>query len=356
MGARLSQIALICPTRTAFHIDSELETGLGGIEGANIALAKALASLGHEVVLYSRTDAERTSGTVRNVPISALDRPFTGADQYEVVISSNDARYLAFGGQAALKIMWFHNPLAIEKAIRRRQIIPMFRHRPIGVFVGAGLLQRTTSLFPLSRRIEIGLGVDDVFLTADVSAPRQNRFVYASQSHRGLFPLMGAWQRALDRLPADAELHVFGTDVDHAGMSAEQLETARIVFHGRVLKTSLVSAYASARAMLVPGAEDETFCLAAAEAQAMGVPVITMGIGSLAERVQHGVNGLICNSHGHMIAEACRLIEQSAVATKLSEGALALRASLGWPGVALAWQNLITGDHARLRSGQTDVV
>lgn len=45
--------------------------------------------------------------------------------------------------------------------------------------------------------------------------------------------------------------------------------------------------------MLYPGHRDETFCLAAAEALCLGVPVATRGIGSLKERVRNGIDGVV---------------------------------------------------------------
>ena len=44
--------------------------------------------------------------------------------------------------------------------------------------------------------------------------------------------------------------------------------------------------------MLVPGHKGEVFCLAAEEAKALCVPIVTMGFGSLSERVDHLKTGL----------------------------------------------------------------
>jgi hypothetical protein len=338
----LSSVAIICPTRAHFHLESEQETGLGGIEGANIALAEGLSALGHEVTLFSRMTGERRVRGVLNRPLEAF-----APTSFDALISSNDARFFAGSAPATRRYMWMHNPMALEKAFRRGQILPLARHRPVGVFVGRRLMQRTSRLLMFGARIEIGLGVNACFLETPVSAARRNRFVFASQPHRGLRPLLAAWAEALPGLPPDAEFHVFGSKAEDIGMGPAIPAAMRVIFHGRVRKPDLAGAYAEARAMLAPGAEVETFCLAAAEAQCMGLPVLTLGIGSLAERVEHGENGLICASHAALVAAGASLCANTALARKLEAGAMRQRGELGWAAVARRWHDLVTADPDR---------
>ena len=53
----------------------------------------------------------------------------------------------------------------------------------------------------------------------------------------------------------------------------------------------------SSRMFLVPGHEAELFCLAAEEARELCLPIITLGIGSLSERVIHGETGFIAKNN-----------------------------------------------------------
>ena len=48
--------------------------------------------------------------------------------------------------------------------------------------------------------------------------------------------------------------------------------------------------------IILPGHKAELFCLSALEASELCIPIVTMGIGSLAERVEHGVTGLIAKN------------------------------------------------------------
>ena len=93
--------------------------------------------------------------------------------------------------------------------------------------------------------------------------------------------------------------------------------------------------------MIYPGALDETFCIAAAEAQAMGLPVITLGIGSLSERVQHGINGMICKDYRELGFQACRIAEDEELWSLLHKGAISTASLLTWPRTAKLWEALM---------------
>ena len=47
---------------------------------------------------------------------------------------------------------------------------------------------------------------------------------------------------------------------------------------------------------IIPGHKAELYCLAAEEAKELCVPIVTLGIGSLAERVEHEKSGLIARN------------------------------------------------------------
>ena len=64
------------------------------------------------------------------------------------------------------------------------------------------------------------------------------------------------------------------------------------------------------RALLYLGHKSDIFTLTAEEAIKLGIPVVTYGIGSLADRVVHGVSGFVCGnekefSHSENKKSAC---------------------------------------------------
>ena len=67
----------------------------------------------------------------------------------------------------------------------------------------------------------------------------------------------------------------------------------------------------NSRIMLVPGHKAELFCLAAEEARELCIPIVTLGIGSLKERVEHNVTGLIAKDKNEFANFAIKLFENN---------------------------------------------
>jgi glycosyltransferase involved in cell wall biosynthesis len=330
------KIVVACPTKAEFTTDALPDSRLGGLETANVELARALAERGHEVVLATRTADRLAKNGVMTVPLDSLAQ-----ERCDVMISSNDARLFDRTMPGTRKLLWLHNPLAFEKSIRRRQLPAFFRHRPDAVFVGDFAEKDMTSLYPFRSRHVVPHGISGLFLKGNLQLQRKKCFVWASQRQRGLKETLDAWASHVAPGVTDASFHIFGSVAQDLGLTDAQAAESRIVFHGSRLKSELAEFYATARAMIYPGALDETFCIAAAEAQAMGLPVITLGIGSLSERVQHGVNGLICGDYHELGRQARRMAEDEELWNLLHRGAVDTARLLTWQRTAKLWEALM---------------
>ena len=66
-------------------------------------------------------------------------------------------------------------------------------------------------------------------------------------------------------------------------------------------KTLLINDLLNTRLFLSPGHIGEVFCLAAEEARELCIPIVTMGYGSLYERVEHNVTGYIASNQDDFI-------------------------------------------------------
>jgi glycosyltransferase involved in cell wall biosynthesis len=93
--------------------------------------------------------------------------------------------------------------------------------------------------------------------------------------------------------------------------------------------------------MLYRGDPGETFCLALAEAQAMGVPAVVQPIGSVAERVVDGATGRVTASDDEFAEAAVALLRDDALWRRYHRNALATQRGLGWDEVAARFEALI---------------
>ena len=111
--------------------------------------------------------------------------------------------------------------------------------------------------------------------------------------------------------------------------------------HEPVGREALAAALAGARVMLYRGDPGETFCLALAEAQAMGVPAIVTPLGAVGERVADGVSGRVAADDDEFAASAISVLRDDALWERWHRGALEHRRGASWDMVASRFEALI---------------
>ncbi len=190
-----------------------------------------------------------------------------------------------------------------------------------------------------------GLG-DAFFLKEAEKSPRKPRAIFTSQPSRGLDFVASCWRQIAGSVPS-AELHVFCPQSWQAEAARRCAGGSNIVIRGSVSRDELAAELRSARAMLIPGVKDETFCLAAAEATASGVPIVTLGEGALGERVKHGETGYIAATSEQFSQFAALLLRDDALWMKQHRACLADDSLTGWGKRAEQWERLF----ARLLAG-----
>jgi glycosyltransferase involved in cell wall biosynthesis len=88
------------------------------------------------------------------------------------------------------------------------------------------------------------------------------------------------------------------------------------------------------KVLLVPGHKGEIFCIAAEEARELCIPIITLGIGSLSERVEHGVTGFIAKDIKEFSDYTLELFNDKNLWISLRNNLFKLRGSKKWDKVA----------------------
>jgi hypothetical protein len=290
---------------------------LGGIEQCVLHLGAALAARGHML------SAE--------------------PDQADIAVAINDARLLPAG---ARPILWLHNEVSAWRETRRHRLPALFMHRPLAVFCGTEQARTASRVLPFRARKILPHGLPRSILEAPPAAsPPPPHALFVSQAYRGLASVIALWRRRIAPAHPAARLSAFiaGADVAHYRALAEGEPSIAIL--PRVPNAAMPVLLASCRLLFVPGHHAETFCLAAAESIAMGVPVVTYGTGALKERVQHGRTGFICRSQAEMAQRSLALLTDDALWSRMQGNGLATRKNAGWDRIARDWDNLIAEPH-----------
>lgn len=128
-------------------------------------------------------------------------------------------------------------------------------------------------------------------------------------------PRLVAWHQS--RWNDRAELHVVSAEAP-ADRSARS-----ITWHGRVEHDRLIREVLPSIDLLVMPTMEDTFLIAAQEAQAVGLPVVTSNLAGIPEVVLHERTGLLCprRDDAAFIAAVERLMDDSELLTRFSAAA-----------------------------------
>ncbi len=324
----------IVPPRKAELCNSDGDDRfLGGIETACLELSDALTLRGHDVSILGRPASHRFA---RGLTDAELER-----SSGDALLVCNDMRLLD-KGSFTQRILWIHNPLSFEKAFRKGQMLPIWSKRPPAVFLSTCSRDTFPSIFTFKSRTVIPYGVTEDFSAVYDQRSGPPRFAFVSQPQRGLKKVVEVFSTIVRAQQSDAEFHIFGSKPSDVGVTEETARQFGIYFHSRTGKNVLADFYAGTTALFCVGAKDETFCLAAVEAQCAGLPVLTLGIGSLEERVSHGLNGLIAGSFEELAHQAVALCRDEELLLLLKAGAMKQRGAFTWARSAKLWEAFLT--------------
>mgnify|MGYP001182503990 CR=1 FL=1 len=207
---------------------------------------------------------------------------------WDIVISSNDAKIFNFV-KAKRKILWLHNKLQIEKAFRKKQLIPILFNKIEAVFVSEYLKKNTSSFYNFEKSLVIPNFLPKICERTKINnsefITKKNKFVWSVQRKKGLDNFIDIWIKKINTRYNDVEFHIFGLN-----NIKKNFKKYNIFFHGRVPRYKLLKFYKNSIGMICLG-YDETFCLNALEGMKMGLPIFSLGKTNLKTLVKNNLNG-----------------------------------------------------------------
>jgi glycosyltransferase involved in cell wall biosynthesis len=332
--------------------DSDLEEkSIAGTQTAFIELSRAFEKSGNTVNVY--TDALRvleTAGRTWN-QLSQVD----ASVEYDLMIV-NVSPYLFESFKhikTKKKILWIHNEAKYLLYLDRLKYL--IKYLPIVVFSGKYHKSTLPFFIPTGGRKIIPFGLNETVLqtnVVDVQA-RNQKVYFTSNPLRSLRWIVDLWVKQIYPKVPTAELHVFAgwktygawglsvkkrmqAEIDYAALFA----SSNIVIRDVIPKTVLFEEMKYGRAIFYRGDRAETFCLAVAEAQALGLPAVVCDLGSMKERVDHGVTGFVARSDDEFVKYAIKVLQDEQLCEQLSIAAKNKHTEVTWLKTANQFLNI----------------
>jgi glycosyltransferase involved in cell wall biosynthesis len=321
---------------------------LGGTESSVCYLTEALAARGHTIVACTNCDRPIEHKGVRWLPLAG---PVPAvADAYFAVQHPRLFGLVARPRRRFVWLTWRPNNLKHHKNLFR-----VWWYRPSPVFTSEHQAEIYPRIVPQPRRkTVIPLGLPErVRGAAPLAEPPAPRAIFASNPVRDLTWLIDLWVRRIRPRVQGAELHVYGIrdysyafgtawrEPDWLRNAASGSDALGVVFHAPVPPDALAAAMRQSRVMLYGGHVSEMFCLAVAEAQALGVPAVLRPIAVMPERITDGVTGFLRADDEGFAAAAVQLLTDDALWRRQHEAALASRQGVSWDEVAALFERLL---------------
>ncbi len=280
------KICFVDVSKTDYSFKNLNDEYIRGAESIFINLSKNLSDIGCKVFVFNNTKYEFKSFNYNWFNLKQIKNY---NNFFDVVISNNDTNILS-KFKCKKKFVISHSILSIEKAIRKNQIFNYFINKPTYLLIGNYHKKNMSKIFSIFNSKVINYGVEKIFEEKKIS----NSFIdnkvayFTSRQDRNLEYLIKTWKEFISPKKMNFKLYVTPLN--------EDLTKFNIYNRKMLSKNEYIDDLIKARMLILPGHKAELFCLSALEASELCIPIVTMGYGSLAERVEHGITGLIAKN------------------------------------------------------------
>lgn len=356
---------------------------LGGTETAVIAILREMARQGAAVHIYTNTENAKIYDGVNYFPIAQLAKNLADAE-IDVFISLRQfmpfwlpVRYRLgiYYTQDAWNQPFLHGALSIDVTISEKsenvQVVhpSLFMDRIHKIFVvGSWQAETLASILKFDPQ-KIYITQNGHFPERFSEVPLSDRghgLIYTSTPFRGLVHLPEIYRGIKNSVPEASlsvcsSMQVYGVSaqLDNHGFGNLYREIESLpqsVWHGSIDQITLSRMLCRHRVFVYPNTFEETFCVAALEAQAAGLPIVASNKAALKERVTDGVDGYLID--GEPGSEEYNRKFENAVTALLTDDALWIKMSRNarqkasqytYDIIARAWLNVFENELTKHR-------
>lgn len=312
------KICFLDNTKFEYSYLDKYSPKLRGAETILINLSENLKNFDHEVTVFNNCNEEITKNNSNWFNINKINKSM----HFDVAIANADMRLLD-NITANKKFAILHSLQSIEKFIRKGQLFSYIKNKPTVCLMGNYHAQNRSKILSFFGTKILDLAIDDLFLKTELSNKIDNNLaIFTSRPDRNLDLLIKIWNEKILPNYTSGKLLITPTDTINKNNS--------IVFRKMSSQKELIEDLLKSRIYLVPGHKAELFCLAAEEARELCLPIVTLGIGSLSERVIHEKTGFIAKNEKEFADYTIELFKNNDLWKNIKSNLFNLRGSKKW--------------------------
>ena len=302
----------------SYNHNSLGEKNIRGAEKTLINLSLKMSKLGHKVTVLNHTNERIEHNNLRWINIKNYNENNT----YDLAISNNDLNNFKYV-KSKKNIAISYSIQTLEKFVRKNQMLAFLKYRPKIFLIGSYHKSKRSYVTRLFGSSIINLAVDDVFINTKIKNNiDNNKAMFSSYPDRNLDILISIWTNYIYK--NNKKLKLFITPIK------KNLENFNIINRQFSNSKELINELLSSRVFLVPGHKAELYCLAAEEARELCIPIVTLGLGSLSERVIHNKTGFIAKNDNEFANYTLQLFNDDQIWNEIRKNLFEMRNSNNW--------------------------
>ena len=256
---------------------------LRGAELALINYAEELAAKNFDVTFLNNFNE---NFQFKNVKYNNINLE---TSNFDIAIANGDANLFKYV-KSKKNFLLSHSIQNFEKFFRKKQLIPFIKYKPKVICFSNYHYNSRSFLTSFYGKEIIIPSIDNEFYKAELPLKTNNDVIFYSRGDRNGQLILKIWKDLFLNNSIKSKFYI----PKDLFIENEEMTKFNIKKKDYLPKNELIDFLKNFRLLIIPGHKGEVFCNVAEEAKALGIPIITMGMGALKERVKSNYNGFLC--------------------------------------------------------------
>lgn len=252
----------------------------------------------------------------------------------DIAIVNSDANYFKYV-DSKKNFLLSHSIQNFEKFIRNKQLIAFIKYKPTVLCFSNYQFEKRNLITSLFGKEIIIPSIDNDFFSFKIQKKINNNAIFYSRYDRNGEFVVNLWKNIFPKLDRKNKLYI------NSEISNESdFNKYNIMSKPYMEKNKLIEFLSNFRILIIPGHKGEVFCNVAEEAKALCIPIVTLGIGALKERVVNNYNGFICKNLSDFEDKILTLMNNDEIYLKFKKNLYKDRGLKKWENTVIELINL----------------